>query len=192
MKTTGCEIRKYKKLKITKLPAGRFGDHVYNSMDDWVVTIKSWSFDMRLAITIHITPLYCIVKLTWVIGKSVAFYNWLNKAISFKAILELLISNKLGYYWNDLQFNTLKPRQSGHHFQDDISKCIFVSENVWISLKISLRFVPNVPTNNIPALVHIMAWHRPGDKPLSEPMVVGLLTHICVAQPQLRLILLPQ
>ena len=29
-----------------------------------------------------------------------------------------------------------------------------------------------------------MAWHRPGDKPLSEPMMVSLLTHICVTGPQ--------
>ena len=29
-----------------------------------------------------------------------------------------------------------------------------------------------------------MAWHQPGDKPLSEPMMVSLLKHICVTQPQ--------
>ena len=29
-----------------------------------------------------------------------------------------------------------------------------------------------------------MAWRRPGDKPLSEPMMVRLPTHICVTQPQ--------
>ena len=29
-----------------------------------------------------------------------------------------------------------------------------------------------------------MACRRPGDKPLSKPMVVSLLTHICVARPQ--------
>ena len=40
------------------------------------------------------------------------------------------------------------------------------------------------PINNIPALVQIMAWHRSGDKPLSEPMMVSLLMHICVTQPQ--------
>ena len=40
------------------------------------------------------------------------------------------------------------------------------------------------PINNIPAMVQIMAWRRPGDKPLSEPMVVSLATHICVARPQ--------
>ena len=40
------------------------------------------------------------------------------------------------------------------------------------------------PINNISALVQIMAWRRPGDKPLSEPMMVSLLTHICVTRPQ--------
>ena len=29
-----------------------------------------------------------------------------------------------------------------------------------------------------------MAWHRPGDKPLSEPMMLILLTHICASRPQ--------
>ena len=70
------------------------------------------------------------------------------------------------------------------HFPDDFFKRIFLNENVWISLKISLKFVPQGPINNIPALVQIMAWRRPGDKPLSEPMIVSLLTHICVTRPQ--------
>ena len=80
--------------------------------------------------------------------------------------------------------NTLKQRQNGRNFADDIFKCIFLNENACISLKISLEFVPKVRINNIPALVQIMAWRRPGDKPLSEPMVVSLTTHICVTRPQ--------
>ena len=84
--------------------------------------------------------------------------------------------------WSSL--NSLRPRRKIRHFPDDTFKCIFVNENVWIVLKISLTFVPKVGINNIPALVQIMAWRRPGDKPLSEPMMVNLLTHICVTQPQ--------
>ena len=80
--------------------------------------------------------------------------------------------------------NTLRPRQDGRHFPDDIFKCIFLNENVWILIKISLKFVPEVRNNNIPALVQMMDWCRPGEKPLSEPMIVELLTHICVTQPQ--------
>ena len=80
--------------------------------------------------------------------------------------------------------NTLRPRQNGRLFPDDIFKWIFLNENIWISLRISLKFVPRVRINNIPALVQIMAWRRPGDKPLSEPMMAGLLTHICVTRLQ--------
>ena len=80
--------------------------------------------------------------------------------------------------------NSLKLRQNGRHFADDIFKCIFLNENARISLKKSLKFVPKVRINNIPALVQIMAWHPPGDKPLSEPMMVSLPTHICVTRPQ--------
>ena len=36
--------------------------------------------------------------------------------------------------------------------------------------RISLQFVPEGPIDNKPELVQIMAWHRPGDKPLPEPM----------------------
>ena len=82
------------------------------------------------------------------------------------------------------QFNTLTRRQNGRHFPDDILKCIFLNENVWISSEISLKFVPKGPINNIPALVQIMAWHRSGYKTLSELMVVSLLTHICITRPQ--------
>ena len=83
-----------------------------------------------------------------------------------------------------LSINTLRPRQNGRHFADDTFKCIFLKENVRISIKISLNFVPKSPIDNIPALFQIMAWRRPGDKPLSEAMIVSLLTHICVAWPQ--------
>ena len=81
--------------------------------------------------------------------------------------------------------NPLSPRQNGRYFAADIFKCIFLNDNAWISLKISLKFVPKVRINNIPSLVQKMAWRRPGDKPLSEPMMVSLLTHICVTRPQL-------
>ena len=80
--------------------------------------------------------------------------------------------------------NTLRPRQNGHHFADDIFKCVLLNENVWITIKNSLKFVPKGLINNIPALVQIMAWRRPGGKPLSEPMLISLPTHICVTRPR--------
>ena len=83
-----------------------------------------------------------------------------------------------------MSFNSLRPRQNGRHFPDDIFKWIFVNGNIWISINISLKFVHKGLINNTPALVLIMAWRRPGDKPLSEPMLVISLTHICVTWPQ--------
>ena len=80
--------------------------------------------------------------------------------------------------------NSLRPRLNRRPFADDIFKCIFLNENEWISPRISLKFVPKVRINHIPALVQIMAWRRSGGKPLSEPMMVSLLTHICVTRPQ--------
>ena len=80
--------------------------------------------------------------------------------------------------------NTFRPRQNGRHFADDTFKRTFFNENVRISITLSLKFVPKSLIDNIPALVPIMAWRRPGDKPLSEPMMVNLPTHICVTRPQ--------
>ena len=93
-------------------------------------------------------------------------------------------SSLASYEIKAISVNTLRPRQNGCHFADDILKWIFLNENVWISIKISLKFVLKGPINNIPALVQIMAWRQPGDNPLSEPMMVSLLTHICVTRPQ--------
>ena len=81
-------------------------------------------------------------------------------------------------------FNSLRLRQNVRHFPDDSFQWIFYNENLWILIEVALKFVPKCPINNIPALVRIMAWRRPGDKPLSEPMMVSLLTHICVTRPQ--------
>ena len=67
---------------------------------------------------------------------------------------------RLWTHWNR-HFNTLRPKQNVCHFQDDIFKCIILNENVWISMKISLKFVPRGQIKNIPSLVKIMPWRRP-------------------------------
>ena len=112
--------------------------------------------------------------------------NWGRISIRVELIKDttyLALTGKLWralceYIWEADRVNTLSPRRNEQHFADDIFKRIFFNENVWISIKISLKFVPKGPINNIPALVQIMAWHRSGDKPLSEPMMVSLPTHI--------------
>ena len=82
-------------------------------------------------------------------------------------------------YGVELQVNTLRPRQNGRRFQDNIFKCILLNGKMHefhlrFHWRLSLRFW----INNIPALVQIMAWGRSGDKPLSEPMIINLLSHV--------------
>ena len=86
-----------------------------------------------------------------------------------------IIQTPCGKWSRHTLFNTLKPRQNCRHFPDDIFKRILLNENIWNWLKISLKFVPKGPIYNIPALVQIMAWRRPGD---------SLLTHKCVTRHQ--------
>ena len=59
--------------------------------------------------------------------------------------------------------NTLMPRQNGRHFPGGTFKWIFLNKNILISIKIRCRS---------------------GDKPLSEPMIGSLVTHIWVTRPR--------
>ena len=52
--------------------------------------------------------------------------------------------------------------------QTALSNAFLLNENLLISMKFSLKVIPKGPIKNIPALVQIMAWRRPDDKPLSE------------------------
>ena len=62
--------------------------------------------------------------------------------------------------------NILRQRQNGRHFADDIFKRMFLNENIWIPIEISLKFVPKGSIDNIPALM------------------VNLPTQICTTRPQ--------
>ena len=111
--------------------------------------------------------------------------DWYKSRYIQKYLSEVETRSKvLQWDGQQLWLNTLRPRQNRRHFPDDIFKWIFLNENVWISIKISLKFVPKGLISNIPALIQLMAWRRPGNKPLSEPMMVSLPTHICVTRPQ--------
>ena len=121
-------------------------------------------------------------ELFWANRKNLVFFHFLTLSLRLHILLKLTLWNTrccLPY-----KVNTLRPTQNGRHFADDTFKRIFLNENVRISIEIPPRFVPKGPINNIPALAQLMTWCHPGDKPLSEPMMVSLTTHICVTRPQ--------
>ena len=43
-----------------------------------------------------------------------------------------------GFAGNKNGLNTLRPRQNGHHLADDIFKRMFLNENIWIWIKMSI------------------------------------------------------
>ena len=105
--------------------------------------------------------------------------NWINflskkyflKILSVKTSHVLLLTY---WGWNKMAANFLTT---------------FSNAFSWMKIyDFRLRFhwslLTRVQLKYILALVQIMAWRRPGDKPLSEPMIVSLLTHIYVTRPQ--------
>ena len=143
---------------------------------------KLWSWAVQIVAKLIITRSFFYLKYSHR-GHGVECPLWVLILIS---TLPLSLSCCRWYHAAiDHVISTLRPRQNGRHFPDDIVKWIFLNENVWISINVSLlKFVPKGPINNIPTLVQIMALRRLGDKPLSEPMKVRLPTHIWVNRPQ--------
>ena len=114
------------------------------------------------------------------------FYTY-SLGLLYRLYTELVTNYYLNQWWHSLlmllwcSYASHGLRQNRQHFPDDIFKCIFMKENVWIPIKISLKFVPKGPVNNIPLLVQIMAWRCPGDKPLSEPINDGKFTDVSLS-----------
>ena len=52
------------------------------------------------------------------------------------------------FFAHDMFLDTLRPRKNGHHFADDIFKCIFVNKNLRIFIWILLKCVPKGLINN--------------------------------------------
>ena len=61
--------------------------------------------------------------------------------------------------------STLRPRQNGHKFPDDIFKCIFLNENIHFWLRIHWSLFPRIQST---VFQHWFIWWLgtvPGDKP---------------------------
>ena len=139
------------------------------------------SIEHGLLWAIRFQKSYCVIN-PFAVNK----FLWYNRTEDADMNISVEIQGQLR--WIEIVLapflKTLRPRQSDRYFADDTFKRIFVNGDVGISIKISLRFVPLGQINTIPTLVQIMAWRRPGDKPLSEPMMVRLPTNICATRPQ--------
>ena len=65
--------------------------------------------------------------------------------------LQMLLIDFVIYFWYH-RCKALAYRgrdKNGPHFADDIFKCVFLNENIWIAINISLKFIPDGPINSI-------------------------------------------
>ena len=110
------------------------------------------------------------IKLMYTAGKISTWPAWKSLAQlgthQHKCVRPWLTSNALGTrarlngkpWCIQTYINTLRQRQGGCQFSDDIFKCIFLNETVWISIKISLTFVSKGTQWTI--LQHWLVWFR--------------------------------
>ena len=126
---------------------------VYPFCDDWE-NIYTLSYYHHQIGSINYYPLFNIR--TWNMKQWYALYVFLYSYANWAEPCR-----SLGYTTTDTStsiailcppINSFRPRQNGRHFPDDTFKRIFLNENVRITIKISLKFVPKGPITNIPAM----------------------------------------
>ena len=105
---------------------------------------------------------------------------WVNHWLCF-VILTWHVS---GHWLNAVNWSHWGPDKVDDILQTTFSNAFCWMKMFWLQLKFHWVFFPKGPIHNIPALVQIMAWRGPGEKPLSEPMMIILPMHICVTQLQ--------
>ena len=74
-------------------------------------------------------------------------------------------------------FNTLRPKQNARHFPH---VQMYFPEWKCINFDLDFTEVCAYGSNQQYSSIGLTAWCRPGDKPLYEPMMISILTHMCV------------
>ena len=57
----------------------------------------------------------------------------------------------------------IKDGTKWQYLTDNIFNCIFINENVFIVIEISMTFIPKCPIGNKSTWEQVMAWHQTGD-----------------------------
>ena len=153
---------------------------IHCSSDQWLYSIFIWihtfihsihthsihTFKLRYSILIVDNIACYLSTVRWRLFPSISKYSHLMTAywqyrwhVGCLVICWDLVTAEFCYGGLENQsgwpLNTLRPRQNGRHFADDIFKCIFLNKNVWFPTKITLKFIPKGLINNISALAKI-------------------------------------
>ena len=122
------------------------------------------------------SPFYCID-----IGHYIQMNSYKANTLSKKCTFAIsrfhcICSNKWLTHWGRDKVAAI--------FQTPFSNAFSWMEMYEFRLKFHWSLFPMVQLRIFQHWFPIMAWRRPGDKPLFGPMMVRLLTHICVAPPR--------
>ena len=128
-------------------------------------------------------PRYPVTTTEWYITVISHAHHCISNQWQLDSVQQVVQAhNKAQHYWCFLMILSPFVYHWGWDKMAAISQTIFSNALSWMKMYdfdwISLRFVRKGPINNIPALVQIMIWRRPGDKPLSEPMMVTIPMHL--------------
>ena len=134
---------------------------------------------LKLSLVTYLQPDHymnqCWLTVNWTLRNKLLLNFDQNERLEIKEnVFENVICRMLVISFRPQCFNSSPPGQNGRLFADDIFRCIYTNEKFCILVKISLNLVRKGPNDNNPALVQVMAWHRIGNKPLSEPMLAWI------------------
>ena len=146
------------------------GDHVVHMLENSAISLRTLLANLNFDMNMNGSS--CFLKLFWLGSWWLEVYRMTTKhMVRLRAYVNNLSYHRVAI--GKWQFYTLRPRQSGRHFSNDIFKCIFFNEEYEFRLKCHWNL-----------FIGTMGRCRPGAKPLSEPFMVSLVTHICVTRPQ--------
>ena len=149
-----------------------YGALPYRTMDitgSYIVILGAFEFWLLKALQnfLSMDEIFCAEFQRVLLKFHTKHLTHISKDAIFENLKYLRFKNSNSFL-KRLSVKTLKHgKQGDRHFADDILKCIFFNEEVWISIGFSHKLMSRI--DNKPALIHVIAWRRTGDKPLSEP-----------------------
>ena len=147
------------------LVKGGTGVKMHKIITSHVVTCSNWNAILVYFVSNNrprgqeFTDLQVSVLFLMLVSNIMKYRGWKKHECKFEY---QVISHKTRHLLEHIEAETKWPPFSRRHF-----KMHFLE---WKNK--NFDSIPKGPINNILALVQIMAWRRPGDKPLSEPVIL--------------------
>ena len=92
---------------------------------------------------------------------------------------EMKATTQIFKWVSKTSFNSSPAGQFGGKMANDIFNYISFNENVWISIKMSLKFIPKGQVDNKSVLFQVMAWCHHATSHYLNQCWPSSLTHIC-------------